>query len=327
MARKSRARAALCVGPWARGIATADSDIDLLLLTANGEDRPPHETVLADLDVGVEYRSADEFDQWPEMPLLDFPSLRMAGRLALSVPVAPDLDLTPSLRARAIRSTLEPACAWPLFNLADEATSLVDEESYERLYSIMGALTALAMLALNLHPAKYQKPKWVIPDLRHYEEADLVQLLGAAYNVRQAATVIADLKEQLGRGADLIGKLPTKEKEGDPGLALRIASDNFKGAAGLLNSGDELAAVFTAFAACRVLVDPLIDAPNEPLRQQGSDWRDQCIKIAGAPDQLAEPGELTKQIRECGSDLLARYKVAVRRAAITGQHERVSVEA
>ena len=57
----------------------------------------------------------------------------------------------------------------------------------DRLWLMQGAAGALATLALCLEPIRFQKPKWVMHDLRHAKWDDLLKLIQSLYSGNKAA--------------------------------------------------------------------------------------------------------------------------------------------
>jgi len=314
------ASAALVIGPRARGIATSDSDIDIAFLVPSYDGPEAKDFIVAGHEVGVEWYDLDRFAAWSDYPLLDFKELRLVGRLVCGKPLRVETELPSAIASKCRNALLAPECAGLLFEKIDQMTkkefldALDNEEDV--LYALQGAVGALATIALYMTPVRFQKPKWVVHDLAATGHDDLLHILAASYGVNghvgidRATDIVDGLAEQLEFGLELL-------RDGGNGssneLRARIASYNFRGAKGLLASGDGLGAVHTAAVCIRILAAGLSAETVKSGVSPALDWRRRAMRTTVTSICLSEAyqHELRTVIAEAGRAVLENYKSAV----------------
>ncbi len=178
--------AALVVGSTALRRCSARADLDVVLITEapTGPDRFLSQ-VIDGVRVEVERLgrrralAGTEGDGWVW-------ELREAARLGCAAPVLDPSGFAAELAGRAAAMT--PRRARVEATLRDVYVSLValgrgEGDGSQRADALRGCLDNLVLLALLEHPRRYQKPKWVLADLLHAGEHELVDAVLAAYGI------------------------------------------------------------------------------------------------------------------------------------------------
>lgn len=180
--------AAIVVGSTALRRCSPRADLDIVVITAEaaGDDRF---TTRWDDGTRVEIERLGRDDA---MALTAGPGwvweLRNAARLGTGIPVFDPERFGAALAVRAaamapsaerLEATLRSVYD-TLIELGGDAGGPAPDR---RLDALRGCLDNLGLLALLEHPRRYQKPKWVLADLLHASEFDLVDALLVAYGI------------------------------------------------------------------------------------------------------------------------------------------------
>jgi predicted nucleotidyltransferase len=320
-ARSWRSIATVLVGAYGRGIATPDSDVDLAFILPELTGRRLVEAKHGGLAFGLERLSARHLSEIDAYPLLDHKELRIVGRLAGGRVLECRWKQLPAVRKRWERALLRPDCARELFSTAAENVEpdrIARTRSLEdRLWLVQAALGALATLALDLSPLRFQKPKWVVHDLAATGRADLLRLARLAHEGERQLDPAATRARVEAAGEKLeaglrLGGLQAAGKGTKGAKARDFIRFTFAGARGLATAGDSAGALFTAMTALRVLHDQLAELDPLPDAAAVVAWRAEAIRavIPGPARDRARLDELIQETRVQGRLLLEEYKQA-----------------
>ena len=194
-------RAVFATGSVARNRASADSDLDLVVVSSDSSrprriERRSSDGVL----VECEWMHLDEAQRVAAARNGDLKELREASRLGLSLPVwDPDgLGFEYERLARAALPEQEEVReritgVFETLNELVENPALPPELQWEGLRAIYDNL---AVVTLSLNPVRYHKPKWVVRDLIETGHEGLAAELLRAYFIsddrEEAASFTAD---------------------------------------------------------------------------------------------------------------------------------------
>lgn len=255
-------RAVLVTASTARNRASRDSDVDLAVVTAEPTAPRIERHAAGDLLLECEWMDVERARRVAgcEGPL-DLKGLRESSRLGLAVAVFDPDDLLADL-ARAARGVVPPheMVDQRLAGALEALAELIEAEAqpgFVQWEMLRGILDALAVTLLTLHPVRYQKPKWVIADLREIGCGGLADLLLRAYGAAQDQDLAAaTMKRTRGLLDDIAAAraLPDVAAIGERGFAYEYPDWSF---------------------ACRTLLDA------ESLAADGaSASADYCAKFA-----------------------------------------------
>ena len=312
--RDPRVRAVVATGSVARNRASADSDLDLLIVSSHsGESRRIERRMCDGIVVECEWMSHVEARRVAAAGTGDLKALREASRLGLGLPVwDPDrLGVEYERLARAARPDQDDVRerltgAFETLNALIQNPTLQTERQWE---GVRAVYDNLAVVLLSLHPVRYHKPKWVVRDLIEIGHEKLAGELLRAYCVsdrsRAAALASADsalrFLEQLATALSLPG-YETAIAQGltdtHPGYsyACRCLAD----ARSLAADGAFLAAQYAAKFAARLGLS-LDDAGARSQLQL------RYVALFG-PDQAEPPGEaLLTKCAECAEGAMKVY--------------------
>lgn len=187
LSRTEAVVAGVVVGSTALRRCSVRADLDLVVITPATQDGDRFSTRRVDGTlVEVERLGRDDAlalttgDGWVW-------ELRNAARLGTGIPVFDPDGFAGGLLARA--AAMVPSAARYEDTLRGVYETLIElagpagSEPGRRLDALRGCLDNLALLALLERPRRYQKPKWVLADLLHAGEDDLVDALLAAYGI------------------------------------------------------------------------------------------------------------------------------------------------
>jgi Nucleotidyltransferase domain len=207
-------RAVLLVGSVARGIASADSDIDLAALTDGATDpfiRLEHRHRRR---IEIDTFCIERIPQGPATPLATLQDLRDLGRFATGSILACRGDAIRNAKRTWQKALLHPSDTTHLLAVVATATEAQQAASLtDRLWLLQGATSALAVLALCLEPVRFQKPKWVMHDLKDAGLDDVEEVLRLLYlgdnaDGARAAHSLTVTGDQLRLGLELGGFPP-----------------------------------------------------------------------------------------------------------------------
>lgn len=165
------------------------------------------------------------------------------------------------LREAWRNALLHPRDAKWLFSLAstysDPSLVRAPQPIEDQLWMLQGAAAALATLALCLSPFRYQKPKWVMHDLKLLGDRSLVEILKLLFLCGNGDFVTATSRLDAVRH----GLLQGCKIGGFPPLAVySTMSDKyfyvyrtFSDALSLLNDGDFDGSIYTALYSLRLM--------------------------------------------------------------------------
>ncbi len=265
--------AAFLVGSAASGKGTVDSDIDIAVIGPLHSRAQTWETCFAGRPVELVYYSAEDFERWPLVPLLDHPALRIAGRLTTGRLLWEDWPFLEDAKQRWKNAILAPDCAGRLFETASQnlqyaSSAVVTEDEADRLWALLGALGALATLKLDMTDGRFQKPKWVLQSLSSSNSFDLTEAIGLSLSADEhldrktaerafnAVTAALEAAEKT-HPETLTGSSPPEGRT--PQRFIRYI---LQGSKGLCIAGDYLGAMYTSIAALRVLFS-VVSGPIE----------------------------------------------------------------
>lgn len=309
------------VGSVATGTDSADSDVDVIVAIDRDIDMSEEYQEHDGIRLGIERYPASHFLQLAETPILDLEGLRNCGRFDRGHVLAsrwPDLERV----QRAWRhARLDPNEAKELFDLADaylDPELLAQQDSdTDGVWMIQGAASAVAMMALVLEPCRFQKPKWVLHDLRAAGADALVQILdrvhmngtvGAAEAERCLQASEASLAE-----ACRMANLPLLSFDPSHGATRVYIHQTHRDAVSLWHDGDHSGCAFTALYALRLMNIHLQrdDAPpsEEVAPELLGAWRIRALETAlpGGPPSLESLADAIHGLRTILDDLRRRY--------------------
>jgi Nucleotidyltransferase domain len=317
--------AVLVTGSVARGIDSEGSDLDLLVVLKAKDSSPRHDYATVDgVKVGTDRRTVKELKSRTAAGrgISFMPDLRELSRIAHAVVLRSRFKGLPEIQKAAAQAILHPYEATALFDAA--ANSLMPERYHvyrsmaDRVWMLQGAADSLSMLALSLTPIRYQKPKWVIRDLKNSEFSTLLGALREAFSVagagaRRASYFLKEMHGFIEAGARM-ARLP-KLTDDDIGVTyygyvMQTAED----AQNLLRDGDFEGAAYTAFAALRLMAamledQSLLGAGVPPPGDKVARWRRETVRAVRKADALKasdlEPVRLA--LKASGVDLQRRY--------------------
>jgi hypothetical protein len=172
---------ALLIGSVALARESVDSDIDLAILLSGNEAGPCYECVEG-VWVGYEFFNIEALRSLGSAPMLNQEHLRNAARLATGKTLMQrDRDLPRILaRLRNARPLVEETRR--LFTIVDKCGVIAAGRTGRRqLRALQTMAFALSILALNLTPNRFQKPKWVLQDLNESGHSALVELINLLF--------------------------------------------------------------------------------------------------------------------------------------------------
>jgi hypothetical protein len=144
--------AVLAVGSVARGRCSADSDLDLAVLTDTPPARPFESRDTDGVTVDLEWLSIADARRVASPPRRDLKALRDASRLGNG---------------------------WPAFDRGGVS------------HALRGVYDSVAHVLLQLRPERFQKPKWVVQDLVAAGEPSAARGLLEAYGARGESAALA----------------------------------------------------------------------------------------------------------------------------------------
>jgi len=311
----------LLTGSVARGIASDDSDVDLALFTRGKREPFILTRQIRGTQVESNIYNINRVAHGPATPLLSLQELREAGRFATGELLFSRWEHFDQARASWLDALLYPEEVARLLALANTYLDPARRDSChcsaDLVWMLQGAASALATLALCLFPFRFQKPKWVIHDLR---EANLSLLLenvkmlyfGAALDAEGTGRVLRTVKQQLLAGLRL-GRLPL--------LALnKTTSDRyfylyrtFCDARSLRRDKDFAGSAYTATYAIRLLNAMLQDPSTLPApvrKEEVDEWRrfavEALISLKGLDGDALEKSRC--ELAQVGRELRQEYK-------------------
>jgi hypothetical protein len=184
---RPRVQVVLLVGSVARGIESADSDLDLAVLTEGASD--PFIRMQGDdrRRIEIDTFCLERIPRGPATPLATLQDLRDLGRFATGSILAAKGGVIHAAMRVWQTALLHPSETSHLLALV--ATAMAAQRTAappDRLWLMQGAAGALATLALCLEPIRFQKPKWVMHDLRRAHLDDVLSVVSLLYRADDA---------------------------------------------------------------------------------------------------------------------------------------------
>lgn len=187
--------AVLAVGSVARGRCSADSDLDLAVLTDTPPARPFESRDTDGVTVDLEWLSIADARRVASPPRRDLKALRDASRLGNGWPAFDRGGVSHALRAAA--AALVPDEAETRAHIEGAYRTLI--VAVERLRgrpaaqwdALRGVYDSVAHVLLQLRPERFQKPKWVVQDLVAAGEPSAARGLLEAYGARGESAALA----------------------------------------------------------------------------------------------------------------------------------------
>jgi hypothetical protein len=211
-------RAVLATGSAARGRCSADSDLDLTVITDAPDDLHRVESRTIDgVTVDIEWLSTAAARRVATPPRRDIKALRDSARIGQAFVAFDRAGLAPELCAAA--ATLRPEPAEMRAHIEGGYRTLIavgsrfEDRPAAAWDALRGVYDSVAYVLLQLGALRFQKPKWVVQDLAAAGETAVAECLLDAYGARRPSSVRArrtaqlaeSLIEQVARGADAPG--------------------------------------------------------------------------------------------------------------------------
>jgi len=311
----------LLMGSVARGIESLDSDVDLALFTDSNPQSFINTRRIRDTLVEVNIYCTHRVAKGPKTPLLSLQDLREAGRFSTAEVLFTRWNHLEEAQAAWLKALLHPQEVASLFTLA--AMCLDSDRlkscscAADRLWMIQGAASALATLSLSLYPFRFQKPKWLVHDLKEAKLSKLLDQVRVLYLLDQwdaenAEMLLGVIERQLLAGLKL-GGLPPLILGENMDDRYFYTYRTFRDAVSLCNDGDFEGSAYTALYAIRLLNATLQDSSAllAPVKQEEvDDWRRTAIDSLPGVDELIEKtlGQTRAELLEYGRKLERKYK-------------------
>ena len=319
----------LLMGSVARGIESHDSDVDLALFTECNPQPFINTRRVRGTLVEVNIYHTHRVAKGPKTPLLSLQDLREAGRFSTAEVLFTRWDHLNKAQTAWLKALLHPDEVASLFALAamylDSARLKSCSCVADRLWMLQGAATALATLSLSLYPFRFQKPKWLVHDMKEAKLPELLDQIRVLYLVRRWDSENAEFKlrvieKHLVAGLKLGGLPPLTLTDDHMEDRYFYMYRTFCDAVSLCNDGDFEGSAYTALYALRLLNAMLQDSSTlpRPVKQEDVDeWRRDAIDSLSTADELAEKTleQARGELLEYGRKLERKYK----RRFITGQ--------
>jgi hypothetical protein len=313
--------AVLLIGSVARGIDSEDSDIDLAVFTQSIPRNSITTEVVEGTRVGIERFCTQGFPVAPSTPLLHLQELRDVGRFVTSKVLYSRWERLPEVRQAWLDALLHPDEAAELFGLAAAYLNLGRIRACpsvpDRLWMIQGAASALATLALSICQVRFQKPKWVVRDLKSEKQAELLKGIRRFYFGRKvdsafAQEVLGATKKELLAGLGLVGLPPLTIVENMYDKYPYVYR-TFQDALSLERDGDFEGCVYTSMYSLRLLNALLQDQsalPRTLAAAEVAQWRHRAVASVCPHIGLSlEALEISIQnLNECGQRLQKLYR-------------------
>lgn len=311
----------LLTGSVARGIETNDSDVDLALFTNETSESFIQTHQIHGTLVEVDVYAINRVAKGPSTPLLSLQDLREVGRFSTGEVLFSRWEHLAQARASWLRALLHPDEVIRLLALSSTYLDPIHLKSYNsftaRVWMLQGAAAALATLALCLFPFRFQKPKWVIHDLKEAKLSHLLENIRTLYfgrklDAESTEELLGIIKKQLLAGLQL-GGLPPLALSATRNDHYYYLYRTFCDAISLRNDGDFEGSVYTAMYAIRLLNATLQDSSNiqAPVRKEEIDrWRRVTIESLIAAEELDEGTfeEIRYKLSLYGKELEQEYK-------------------
>jgi predicted nucleotidyltransferase len=316
----------LLTGSVARGIESRDSDVDLAVFTSADADASFIQTQQIDGTLAeANFYSIDRVAKGPATPLLTLQDLREIGRFSTGEVLYSRWEHLEQARTAWLKALLDPEEAAPLFSLSasylDPAGPDAAASQADRVWMLQGAAAALSILGVSLFPMRFQKPKWLIHDLKEARLAQLLDVLrslhsGSGLNQERTDQLLHTVEEKLLAGLKLGGLPPlvkTESMDDDYFYLYRT----FRDAISLRNDGDFEGAAFTAIYTIRLL-NAALQAPARSPRISGGSvdaWRRTTVELLYPAGGLPDLQRMSHSLLQCGQELEQEYKRRFRESA------------
>jgi predicted nucleotidyltransferase len=310
----------LLTGSVARGIESEDSDVDLAVFIGASADSSFIQTRRIDGTLAeVNFYSIERVAKGPGTPLLTLQDLREVGRFATGEALYSCWEHLEQARASWLKALLDPEEAAQLLSLSatylDPARLSSAASHADQVWMLQGAVAALAILGVCLFPMRFQKPKWLIHDLK---EAGLSQLLddlrglyfGTGLDAERTDKLLYAVEEQLLAGLKL-GELPPLVKAEAMDDDYFYLYRTYRDALSLRNDGDFEGAAFTGMYAIRLLNTALQDpARSNWIQAEAVDeWRRVTVEHLYPAGGFPDLKHTCHSLLQCGQELEQEYKL------------------
>ncbi|MEE9217122.1 MAG: nucleotidyltransferase domain-containing protein [Anaerolineales bacterium] len=293
-----RVKAVLLIGSVARGIDSEDSDLDIAVFTQSLPTTPITTEVIAGTRVGIESFCTRAFPGGASTPLLHLQDLRDCGRFATGEVLYSRWPRLQQVQQAWLKALLHPQEAAELFTLAvtylNPQRVQACSSSPDRLWMVQGAAAAFATLALSLCPIRFQKPKWVMRDLKAANQTDLLESIAQLFFAGKvdlviAQTVLRSTKKALLAGLQSAGLPPLTVVE-DMHNKYPYIYRTFQDAVSLERDGDFEGCAYTSLYSLRLLNALLQDQaalPRTLTNAQVAKWRHRALTSVCPPCSLS----------------------------------------
>jgi predicted nucleotidyltransferase len=314
-------QAAFLIGSMADGYALEHSDIDVALIT-----KAISAPIYKQLRVGK--RSLD-LHYYPEdwidsngSHYLDLRKLREVSRIAIG-----RLLYNKSLTLMGIQEVAQKVQLDPLEvkNLLDKiklglfTVSNSKLSRTDKIYILQGVVFSCCILGLSITPNRYQKPKWIIRDLKKFGYLDLchnISLLtgwcDGENEGQRTISLVHEIKKKLIVACDICG-LPPLIRDCAAGYEYQHMSRTISDAEDLLILQDFPGAALTANFALRFMYELLKEngIENDVIKK----WKDDSFSILPISSLKDFTEILDRIIEECAQhtiEILNDYKKSIK---------------
>ncbi len=302
---KPGTRIILASGSVAQNRCSDDSDIDLVLIQTNGTTRETDERIerltMNGVAVEIERMSLREAQGRVADPTGDMRTLKLASRLALALVLYDPEKLFPALANKA--HMLKPNQDELITLINDGLATLANQREqclqghtvhWDALRSLADSI---AYIVLIFSPLRYQKPKWVLDDLRNLGETDILEALSICYGLTSSEAMASKSINDLGLLIDIVGqelKLVPFDVVMELGLVPEAPEYSYLchclgDAASLLGDGLFADADYTAKYSARMALKLMIG--NNIEMSEAHDFRVCYQQLFQTESELREPDE------------------------------------
>ncbi|HEY7211255.1 MAG TPA: nucleotidyltransferase domain-containing protein [Bryobacteraceae bacterium] len=310
----------LLTGSLARGIESEDSDIDIAVFTDGDTDTFIRTFLVDDIPVEINTYLLDRLAKGPATPLLTLQDLREAGRFSTGQILHSCWKYLDQARSSWLKALLNPDAASELLALASNYLSQTQLEAVDsfadRVYCLQGAAAGLAVYALSLTAPRFQKPKWVIHDLRETGSVQLLRCIRSLYigttmNESRVELHLESIEKQLLAGLEL-GGLPPLIMTDSMSDEYFYIYRTFRDAISLNNDGDFEGCAYTSMYALRLL-NALLQGDTGTktvAEKEVNSWRREALAVLVPVIGLKESNleAAREQLIECGMMLEREYR-------------------
>jgi hypothetical protein len=316
--------AIVAVGSATERRATANSDVDLALLTVAVGAHPYRQMQLGGVVVDIQEIDYRWLLQGARSRFVDLRTLREISRVKNGILLWQRDGAADRLVADSVRPTLSPTDASVLLFKTSKnlrLAALCEWSFEERLWLVRGAAYALCTLALSLTNIGYQKAKWLLEDLRRTGNdrlaltvADL--LGGRLHDGPPAERIVASVRSALLEACGKLNLPPLMRGKGVP-FEYTYARRTFGDAMAMLEAGHTDAACLAADYALRFMNVLVAEQSSEGEgRDRRAEWAIEWRRAAMSDLQAivrldaTTINELSADLADIGMRLERDYKRA-----------------